>query len=512
VTDPRQDSDPLVHSLVAWLRGVVAPGAHLVADSRAVRPGDVFVALPGRRSDGRRHIGDAVAAGAAAVVCEAGGEAPACSVPIREVEGLVRCVGLLAAAWYGDPSSKLVVVAVTGTNGKTSCTQWIARGLAESGRKSAVIGTLGSGIVEPGREGVTLASFGLTTPDAISLQRMLAAFVEAGVEVVAMEVSSIGIDQGRIDGLTVHTAVFTNFSRDHLDYHGDERAYLGAKLRLFAWPGLRMAIINGDDPIAPVVIDTVPEGVPTIAFGQLPGEHGWRARKKLSAWQIAEGTSSMAVSIGGDFGRAQIEFGVLGRFNVVNATAVAATWISLGMPFDEAMSCLRTLRPIPGRMQRIESGGSPLVVVDYAHTPDALMSVLQALRPVASARGGFLWCVFGAGGDRDAGKRPLMGLVAERHADRVVITSDNPRSETPFRIASDIRAGLTREPWLTELDRREAIARTLRIAAPADVVLVAGKGHEDYQEIQGVRHPYSDVDTVCELLGLAQPAEERSDV
>jgi UDP-N-acetylmuramoyl-L-alanyl-D-glutamate--2,6-diaminopimelate ligase len=220
----------------------------------------------------------------------------------------------------------------------------------------------------------------------------------------------------------------------------------------------------------------------------------------------------MAVSIGGDFGRAQIEFGVLGRFNVVNATAVAATWVSLGMPFDEAVSRLRALRPIPGRMQRIEAAGSPLVVVDYAHTPDALMIVLQALRPVSAARGGFLWCVFGAGGDRDTGKRPLMGLVAERHADRVVITSDNPRSETPFRIASDIRAGLTREPWLTELDRREAIARTLRIAAPADVVLIAGKGHEDYQEIQGVRHPYSDVDTVRELLGLAQPAAERSNV
>ncbi|MCM5570788.1 UDP-N-acetylmuramoyl-L-alanyl-D-glutamate--2,6-diaminopimelate ligase [Burkholderiaceae bacterium FT117] len=512
MTDPRQEGDSPVQGLVAWLRDTVAPGAALVADSRAVRPGDVFVAMPGRVGDGRRHIGAAVAAGAAAVLSEAGGGFGEPGVPHLEVEGLAALAGRLAAQWYGDPSSRLKVVAVTGTNGKTSCTQWIARGMAEWGRRAAVIGTLGSGIVEPGEAGASLQSFGLTTPDALSLQRMLAAFVDAGVEVVAMEASSIGIDQGRIDGLRVDVAVFTNFSRDHLDYHGDERAYLGAKLRLFAWPGLRVAIVNGDDPIAPVVIDTVAEGVQTVAFGQLPGEHGWRARKKLSAWQINEGASAMDVSIGGDYGRAQIEFSVLGRFNVVNATAVAATWIALGMPFDEAMRRLHSLQPIPGRMQRIEAPGAPLVVVDYAHTPDALMSVLQALRPVATARGGYLWCVFGAGGDRDTGKRPLMGLVAERNADRVVITSDNPRSETPFRIASDIRAGLTREPWLTELDRREAIARTLAIASPADVVLVAGKGHENYQEIAGVRHPYSDIDTVRELLGLRESAGEHADV
>lgn len=512
MTEARDGDDDRVRRLADWLRENLAPGADLVADSRAVRPGDAFVALPGLRSDGRRYIAQAIEAGAAAVLFEAGGEARPIEVPHLGVSGLSAIVGPLAAAWYGDPSSRMKVVAVTGTNGKTSCTQWIARGLADAGGKVAVIGTLGSGIVDPHRESQLLQSFGLTTPDAISLQRMLAGFSRAGVEIAVMEVSSIGIEQGRIDGLHVDTAVFTNFSRDHLDYHGDERSYLAAKMRLFSWPGLRTTIINGDDPVAPAVIDSVADGVATIAFGQLPGEHGWRARRKLSAWQIVEGVDVMEVSIGGDFGRAQIDFGVLGRFNVVNATAVAATWISLGMPFDEAMQRLQRLRPIPGRMQRIEAAGAPLVVVDYAHTPDALMSVLQALRPVAGVRGGYLWCVFGAGGDRDAGKRPLMGMVAERHADRVVITSDNPRSETAFRIASDIRAGLTREPWLTELDRREAIRRTLRSAAEADVVLIAGKGHEAFQEIAGVRHPFSDVEAACELLGQRHLNGERASV
>ena len=521
MSDTGHERDALVQDLVQWLRAR-APEAGLTADSRAVRPGDVFIAMPGRHHDGRRHVADAAAAGAAAILYEAGDEGvadddgtaaiAAVDLPVRPVAGLAQLAGWLASAWYGEPSKRLEVIAVTGTNGKTSCTHWMARGLADAGRRTAVIGTLGSGVLEPGRGAAPLASFGLTTPDAVSLQRMLAGFVEQGVEIVAMEASSIGIDQGRIDGLNVGTAVFTNFSRDHLDYHGDERAYLAAKLRLFSWPGLRTAIVNGDDPVAPTVLETVPQGVLTIAFGQLPGEHGWRARKKLSAWQIAEGGEAMEVSIGGDYGRAQLSLDLLGRFNVVNATAVAATWIALGMPFDEAMQRIAALQPIPGRMQRIEAPGMPLVVVDYAHTPDALMSVLDALRPVANARGGQLWCVFGAGGDRDAGKRPLMGLVAERHADRVVITSDNPRGETPFRIVSDIRAGLTREPWLTELDRREATARALRAAAHADVVLIAGKGHENYQEIRGVRHPYSDVETARALLGAGRPAWEPADV
>ncbi len=519
-------ADATVESLASWLRACVPPGAALVPDSRIVRPGDAFVAMPGRATDGRAHIEQALAAGAAAVVYEAGestarvGEATMrgseptvrAGVPQREVAGLRALAGPLGAAFYGDPSAHLKVVAVTGTNGKTTCTQWIARGLAESGRKTAVIGTLGSGRVVANAQVTMLQSFGLTTPDAISLQRMLAGFVAAGVEVVAMEASSIGIEQGRLDGAKVDVAVLTNFSRDHLDYHGDEAEYLAQKLRLLSWPGLATAIINGDDPVAPAALEAVSPGATTIAFGLTPGEHGWRAARKLSAWQIVEGADAMTVSIGGDFGRADVQLSVLGRFNVVNATAVAATWLALGMPFDEAMLRLQALRPIPGRMQRLEVAGAPLVVIDFAHTPEALGNVLRALRPVAAAREGKLWCVFGAGGDRDAGKRPLMGMAAERCADRVVITSDNPRSETAFRIAADIRAGLTREPWLTELDRREAIRRALEGASPADVVVIAGKGHESHQEIAGVRHPFSDLAVARELLDERRANEESAGV
>jgi UDP-N-acetylmuramyl-tripeptide synthetase len=497
--------------LIEWLRETVGAQADLVADSRAVKPGDVFVALTGKAHDGRRFMAQAVDRGAAAVVCETLGEWPAPAVPCRELAGLPAMLGALGAAWYGDPSARLRVVAVTGTNGKTTCTNWIARGLADSGRRSAVIGTLGSAVIEPGQALPKMDPFGLTTPDALALQRMLAGFASQGVEIVAMEASSIGIDQGRLDGTRIDTAVFTNFSRDHLDYHGDEQSYLLAKLRLFAWPGLRTAIINGDDPVAPVVLDSVPQGVETIAFGQLPGEHGWRARRKFSAWQINEGPDSMQVSIGGDFGRAQIGFGVLGRFNVVNATAAAATWVSLGMPFAEAVRRLESLAALPGRMQTVRAPAAPLVVIDYAHTPDALLHVLQALRPVATARGGYLWCVFGAGGDRDPGKRPLMGAVVERHADRVVITSDNPRGETPFRIVSDIRSGLTREPFLTELDRGEAIRRAIDEAGPRDVVLVAGKGHETWQEIDGARHPFSDLEVASGLLAERSRRGEHAD-
>lgn len=498
-----------------WLRSALAPGAALVSDSRALRPGDAFLAWPGAHSDGRRFVDAARTAGAAAVLYEAGGaeafglrDDDASSAPaMRAVDGLRELAGPIAARYYGHPGRRLRVVAVTGTNGKTTSTQWMASGFSAAGRPCAVIGTLGSGIVGP--EGSPrLEAFGLTTPDAVGLQRMLASFADAGAELVAMEASSIGIDQGRLNGLPIETAVLTNFTRDHLDYHGTEEAYLAAKLRLFSWPGLRHALVNGDDPIAPRVLDPLPPSIASLAFGHLPGEHGWRAKKKLSAFRIVEHASGSQVSIGGDYGRAEIRLQTIGQFNVVNALAAAGVWLVHGMPFDEAMRRLEALRPIPGRMQRIVADGRPLVVVDYAHTPDALMNVLHALRPLAESRRGALWCVFGAGGDRDPGKRPMMGMVVERYADHVVVTSDNPRSETPFRIVSDIRAGFMREPRLTELDREQAIRKTLEAAAPDDVVLIAGKGHETWQEIGAERLPFSDLAVARRLLGLPQADDD----
>jgi len=488
-----------------WLRSVLASGAHLRMDSREVETGDAFIAVLGDREDGRHYIVDAIARGAAAVVFEAQPtDAPATSptnttmaaipVPNVGVAGLRRVVGHLGAEFYGNPGARLRVVAVTGTNGKTSCAHWIARGLAEPGQPTGVIGTLGSGIVvDPAAEGC--APFGLTTPDAISLQRMLLRFVDAGVRVVAMEASSIGLHQGRLAGVPIEAALFTNLTRDHLDYHGDMDSYAAAKRILFETPDLRAAIVNGDDLAAALMLEAAPREALRIAYGiSPPAEIGRHTLPRLAIGRVREGAGITEVAVRGELGSADVPLALLGRFNVVNALGVAATWIALGMSFAEAMQRLERLRPVPGRMHRVELPGAPMAVIDYAHTPDALANVLGALRPVAAARGGRLWCVFGAGGDRDAGKRPLMGFTAEQIADRVVLTSDNPRSEEPFRIIADIRSGLSREPALTELDRATAIRGALESASPADVVLIAGKGHETYQEVGNERIPFDDVE------------------
>ncbi|MFT4100871.1 MAG: UDP-N-acetylmuramoyl-L-alanyl-D-glutamate--2,6-diaminopimelate ligase [Burkholderiaceae bacterium] len=510
-------ASPLVAQVAAWLARQLPVGARLSGDSRKLAAGDGFVAYPGGTTDGRAFIDDAIARGAAAILWDDAGHAwrHGAAVAQRGVPDLRALAGPIAAAYHGHPSERLELIAVTGTNGKTSCTQWIAQGLEARGRRSAIIGTLGSGRVGH------LDPFGLTTPDAISLQGMLARFVAEGVQSVAMEASSIGLDQGRLAGTSVAVAVFTNLTHDHLDYHGSMARYAAAKARLFTQPGLRAAVVNGDDPAAALMIAAI-DGphAPARAEGEAPTRIGYRidadraggdrraAAPAVDAWLLAERIETrpdgMTVVVGGDFGRASVPLRVLGRYNVSNMLAVAGAWIGLGMPFDEAMSRLGSLEPVRGRLEVVRladadvvagtGGRAPLAVVDYAHTPDALVNVLGTLREVARARGGRLWCVLGAGGDRDPSKRPLMGAAAERLADHVVVTSDNPRGEPPLRILADIRAGLTREPAMTEVDRGVAIARAVAGAEAADVVLIAGKGHEDYQEIEGRRLPFSDVD------------------
>ncbi|MEZ5727810.1 MAG: UDP-N-acetylmuramoyl-L-alanyl-D-glutamate--2,6-diaminopimelate ligase [Burkholderiaceae bacterium] len=484
-----------------WLRGALAADAHLCADSRAVEPGDAFLAMPGEQVDRRAHIGQAVARGAAAVVYQAGdGFAPDAGVPALALVNLKRHAGRLSSNYYGNPSSQMQVVAITGTNGKTSCSHWIARGMASVGRKSAVVGTLGSGVLRRAQGEVQLEATGLTTPDPVRLQRQFADFLGQGVTTVAIEASSIGLEQHRLDGTDIEVAVFTNLSRDHLDYHGDMAAYAAAKRALFTWPGLEAAVVNGDDPAGDAMLAAAGQQALTIAYGFEPDRHGWRAARKLRVDSAHAARAGYELVVGGDYGVGRAALRVLGQFNVSNALATLGAWIALGCAFEDAVPLLAELTPVTGRMQQLELPGCPLVVVDYAHTPDALLKVLHALRPVASARSGRLWCVFGAGGDRDPGKRPLMGQVAERHADALVITSDNPRGETPFRIVSDIRSGLTVEPWLTELDRGRAIDRCLAEATMDDVVLIAGKGHENYQEIGGVRYPFSDLETARAVL------------
>ena len=506
VADPRKDTVPLeaeaaaelvpqaALELGAWLRATLPSGAALQADSRQVRPGDAFFAYPGMRTDGRGFVDDALARGAAAVVVEAGGAAPLprASAPVRACAGLRTLAGCIASAYHGRPSESLDLVAVTGTNGKTSVTQWVTHGLAGFGRRAAVIGTLGSGPA-----GDLEQSSGLTTPDALGLQATLARFAASGVDCVAAEASSIGLDQGRLNGTRIAVAAFTNLSRDHLDYHGTMEEYAQAKARLFAWPGLRSVVVNGDDPAGRLMLAaarTGPHAPQRIVYGLNPGRHGARGDKTLIAERVFEDGSGIQMTLSGDFGSADLRLRLLGLFNVSNALAAAGCWLALGHPFEGVVEALERLASVPGRMQTVQQEGAPLVVVDYAHSPDALDNVLASLRSVAVRRGGRLWCVFGAGGERDVGKRAQMGLVAERNADHLVITSDNPRGESPFRIVSDIRAGLIREPALTELDRAVAINEAIARAAVADVVLIAGKGHENYQEIAGARLPFSDVE------------------
>lgn len=481
-----------------WLRARLAAGAELSADSRSIEPGDGFIAMPGERHDGRDYIAQAQARGAAAVAFDAvGGVQPMPGVPAIAVADLRREAGPVAAEFYRQPSARLRVVAITGTNGKTSCSQWIAQGWAAMGHRAGVVGTLGPAVFgDAARE---FAAPSLTTPDAVSLQRLLAAFERSAIDTVAIEASSIGIAQRRLAGTQIEVAVYTNLTRDHLDYHGDMAAYVAAKRRLFADGQARAAVVNGNDAHGATMLEAFARPGDAIVYGEAPLAVPTGARR-LEAVRISEHGESLDLVIDGDWGRFDVHLGLLGRFNAANALAVAGTWLALGAEVDAVAAALAGLVPVTGRMQMLRVTGAPLVVIDYAHTPDALGQALGALRPVAGARAGALACVFGAGGDRDPGKRPLMGRAVEAGADRVVVTSDNPRSESPQSIADAIRAGLASDPWLVELDRATAIRLAIAAADPADVVLIAGKGHEQWQEIDGRRLHFSDVEIAAAAL------------
>ena len=646
--------------LVAWLREHLPATGRLVSDSRRVGKGDAFFALHGRRQDGSTFIAQAVQQGAAAVVvaipaqaCQAEdaaegdvaqAEHAACGnfdyfknlptlpagiqVPVCYVPCLGSQLGALADEYYDHPSQVLDVVAVTGTNGKTSTTHWIAQGvndrLARAGDARTEDAKNGSadtssqrpaefaGLVialdgdadtamQPGRgRGVVIGTngvgtpgaleyIGLTTPDPLTLQTLFQRFradTEAPVGVVAMEASSIGLVQGRMQGTCIHTAVFTNLTRDHLDYHGSMQAYGAAKVGLFSWPTLQAAVVNLGDPLATEIIEVLHRhpAAPRIIGYWVNNAHGAPqagqadaafqamdddARARLRRFyelamrcdevlelaldrdsgqhvlmmfpgsvvktllQLPEaGADPVALASGESVVSARqqrlqamfrnvatLRLNVLGRFNMENALAAAGAWRSLGWNFPAIVEGLHQLHPVPGRMEiiglpaahvsgadeaapaaTISSTACPLVVVDYAHTPDALTNVLTALRDIASQRGGQLCCVFGAGGNRDRGKRPEMARAVEAVADRVVITSDNPRDEDPAQIIADVCQGLSQPAWRTEADRRVAIDTAIAQAAPADVVLIAGKGRETTQEIAGVFHPFSDPEIAAQAL------------
>lgn len=469
--------------------GVMPP--RITPDSRRVRPGDAFAAFPGARTDGRSFIEAAVGAGAAAVLWESRNFAwdPAWRVANAPVEGLASRLGAIADTVYGHPSQALWVVGVTGTNGKTSCSQWIAQCFDACGRPAAVIGTLGHG-----RVGATVPA-GETTPDAARVHELLAGFRDAGAAAVAMEVSSHGLEQGRVGGVAFDVALFTNLTRDHLDYHGTMDAYGAAKAKLFAWPGLSACVVNLADPFGAHLVGIVRErGTRLLTYGTPDAD--------LVATHVEHSSAGIALRVATPRGAGEVALPVAGEFNVQNALGVLGVLLASDIDLGDALSALARIEPPAGRMQRLGGGALPLVVVDYAHTPDALDKALCALRP-AVRDGRELTCVFGCGGDRDAGKRGTMGAVAGRLADRVIVTNDNPRGEDPVAIADAIVAGVRQTAnrrWQVELDRQRAIETAIDAAKPGDVVLVAGKGHEAYQEQGGVRRDFSDARVAAAAL------------
>ncbi len=476
---------------LAWLRARVAAGAHLRLDSRDVAAGDVFVACPGGSADGRAFIGQALARGAAAVLCQA--PAPgdvATDARVRAVPDLRELLGELADDWYGRPSAALSVVAVTGTNGKTSCVQWVAQTLTDAGKPCGSIGTLGAMLPD----GRTLGGE-LTTPDVLSMHRILAAMRAAGAQAVALEASSIGIEQGRLDGVRIAVAGFTNLTRDHLDYHGSMERYEQAKARLFQWPGLAAAVINADDAAGERLLRTLPRGL-ALGYTQQDVPTAFQAR------ELQATAHGQVFTLATPDGEAQVVTSLLGRHNVSNLLLVAGVLYKLGLPFAQIARELAATDPVDGRLQTVEpiavspqssAGRGALVVVDYAHTPDALSRALTALRPVAVARSGRLICLFGCGGERDPGKRPEMGRIAAQLADRVVVSSDNPRTESPQAIVDQILAGIPDAAHAdAQVDRARAIMQTIWSASPDDVVLLAGKGHETYQDVGGEKLPFDD--------------------
>ncbi len=487
---------------------------HATVSSRAVLVGSLFLAYPGAAHDGRRYINDAVARGAAAVLCEAEGmsrqELAAISVPVITVAGLKNFASAIGAHVCHHPSEKLWMVGVTGTNGKTSVAQWVAHALQLTDRRTAVIGTIGSGMV--GAMLGTSAESSNTTPDGVLLQHMLREFVDAGAVACAMEVSSHGLDQGRVDAVKFDVAIFTNLTRDHLDYHGSMENYGEAKAKLFAMRGLKAAVVNVDDAMGRGIVQRVAErGVEVIRFAvdDSAGAADLVAKNlAVSAsglvfdvcWQGGnEGASADAQA---DVAATRVQTSLLGAFNVSNLLAVIGALMASGIALSVAARLAGALPPVPGRMQAVGRGHNqlaPLVVVDYAHTPDALEKALTTLAAIVPDKARLI-AVFGCGGDRDRGKRALMGAVSAKYADCTIITSDNPRSENAEQILQDIAAGMGDAPRQMIADRRAAIFAALNMAQAEDVVLIAGKGHEDYQIIGTAKNHFSDVEVAAEVM------------
>jgi len=493
--------------LIDHLRSLANSTAKVSADSRQIQSGDIFFAYPvghgNALRDGRQFIDAALENGAAAVVFDPAGLGaqflghPQC-IP---VENLAAKAGELSAQWYEYPSKQLKIIGVTGTNGKTSITQWLAQALDESSHRTAVLGTLGNGF--PG----ALVHSGYTTPDAPKLQTQLKELLDAGAKQVAMEVSSHALDQDRVLGTHLNCAVFTNLTQDHLDYHGSMADYADAKAKLFQLSGLEHAVINLDDAFGrELAMKLLAKGdikvwAYTLNKDALKGfeKFGDRLHRIYAKDSSLNGAGYDSSFTYEGVGGSRLHIPLLGEFNLSNALAVWAVLLAQGLTSDEASKRVSQLHPVIGRMELIQVGKQQkseglLVVVDYAHTPDALQKTLQALSPIAQQRDGKIWCVFGCGGDRDVSKRSQMGAIAQKYADQVILTSDNPRSEEPQAIINMILEGIDQQSSNVQLiiDRAAAIMAAVRSASSQDIVLVAGKGHETTQEINGKKFDFSD--------------------
>lgn len=502
-----------VRELAGLVGGRVAVPAGLAVeditlDSRQARPGSLFLACAGRRTHGLVGAAAAVEAGARAVLWEPvpGVEPPpglASRAFFAPLPGLGREAGTIAARFFGAPSAAMAVAGITGTNGKTTSAWLLAQALGELGRPCGYVGTLGSGL-PPG----PITSGEYTTADAVAVQRQLASLRAAGASCVAMEVSSHALDQHRVGGVEFRVAAFSNLTRDHLDYHGTMDAYGAAKARLFDWPTLAARVFNVDDAFGArlAAASTRNAHAATLVVSREQGARaGLRALQAagalaLEAHGVRSSTRGLELRVGGSFGEHELVLPLVGEFNVDNALLVLGCLLALRAPADAAVAALARARAPSGRMEAFGGGGQPLVIVDYAHTPDALAKALRAARAHCA---GQLQVVFGCGGDRDAGKRPQMGAIAATLADAVIVTDDNPRTESAQRIAADIVAGFPAQtPVAVIHDRAAAIHAALAAARPGDVVLVAGKGHEDYQVVGHERLPFSDQAVVRAALGL----------
>lgn len=493
---PDKQDNQVKISLQKLLQGIIDVPASaeknitgISLDSRTVRPGTLFLACLGEQYDGRKYIQEAITQGAVAVVAEGENnkinQDKYADIPILSVQDLKKYVGIIAGRFYDDPSAAMTVIGITGTNGKTSCSQFIARSLQMAGQSCGIIGTLGAGFPDH------LEAVSLTTPDPVTLQQELASFKQQGAAAVSMEVSSHSLAQQRVQGIHFTTAVFTNLTRDHLDYHGDMIHYAAAKRQLFEMPGLRYAVINLDDEYGRQFLKQMPASI--RVYGYSIADHE-ASVPVVRAENIHLNEKGFSATIKSPWGEGELHSQLMGRFNLSNLLATLTVLNLLKIPFAQTLQYLSAMTTVPGRMQIFGGDKQPIVVVDYAHTPDALEQALKALREHCQGK---LWCVFGCGGERDRGKRPMMAQVAEKMSDQVIVTDDNPRCEYSQKIIEDIVQGfLYPHAVITIPDRRMAIQHAINTAKVGDVILIAGKGHEPYQIIGKEKLPFSDAEEV----------------